>query len=363
MVSWPERDPSFVRLRRDRDPSGAEALAARTPRVGLRGVLADLNRTARRVRFPGLLGRAVDSAYAWDAVDTADPRWWPQGITTSADAADTDLASRRIVLTSWYSKKIAEVTHGSRISVLDLETLRYRHVLLVAPSYRDGVLTLNPLRVHAGGIAWCGDYLHVAATGRGFATCHLDDIVRIPDHLGAGDQNRIEATEQQVAGFGHRYLLPVREWHRGETVGEGEKLRYSFLSTAHGVDGPSLIAGEYGRGTQSTRVARYALEPGSWELRTDAEQNAHPVALHDLGIQRMQGVTITDDDWYVTTSNGPLWPGTVHAGRAGALRARHLVTPIGPEDVVHWPEHDELWSVTEHPYRRWVFSMRRDWFS
>lgn len=362
MVSWPELDPTFLRLRREADATGVEALAARTPRVGIRGVLDDLNRTARPVRFPRLLGRAVDTAYRWDDVDNADPRWWPQGITTSADAAEPDLAARRIVLISWYSKKIAEGTHGSRITVLDLDTLRYRHILLVAPSYRDGRLTLAPLKVHAGGIAWCGRYLHVAATGRGFATCHLDDVLRIPDQLGASDLARLEATDQEVASFGHRYLLPVREWHRGETVGEGAKLRYSFLSTAHGAGGPSLIAGEYGRGDQSTRVARYALEPGSWDLRADADGSAHPVALHDLGQQRMQGVAIADDDWYVTTSNGPFWPGTVHAGRAGALRARHLATPIGPEDIVYWPGHDELWSVTEHPYRRWVFSMRRGWF-
>lgn len=361
-MGWPELDPSFLRLRREVDPSGVDALTALTHRVGLPGVLADLNRDAHRVRMPRLRGRAVHEAYAWDAFDNADPRWWPQGITTSADAADAELAGRRIVLASWYSKKIAEGTHGSRITVLDLDARRYRHVLLVAPTYRDGDLRLAPLKVHAGGIAWCGRYLHVAATGRGFATCHLDDIVRIPDEVGLTDRTRLGASRAGVASFGHRYVLPVREWHRGETVGDGARLRYSFLSTAHGPGGPSLIAGEYGRGTQSTRVARYALEPGTWDLRTDAAGVAHPVALHEVGLQRMQGVAVAGDDWYVTTSNGPVWPGTVHAGRPGTLRARHLATPIGPEDIVHWPGREELWSVSEHPWRRWVFGMRRDWF-
>jgi hypothetical protein len=36
--------------------------------------------------------------------------------------------------------------------------------------------------------------------------------------------------------------------------------------------------------------------------------------------------------------------------------------PIGPEDISYWPSTDLLWSLTEHPGRRWFFSMRRGWF-
>jgi hypothetical protein len=39
-----------------------------------------------------------------------------------------------------------------------------------------------------------------------------------------------------------------------------------------------------------------------------------------------------------------------------------MATPMGPEDLSWWPSTDELWSVTEHPDRRWVFCMKRDWF-
>ena len=37
-----------------------------------------------------------------------------------------------------------------------------------------------PLRIHAGGIVWHGPYLHVAATTKGFFTCRLDDLFRVP---------------------------------------------------------------------------------------------------------------------------------------------------------------------------------------
>jgi hypothetical protein len=35
---------------------------------------------------------------------------------------------------------------------------------------------------------------------------------------------------------------------------------------------------------------------------------------------------------------------------------------MGPEDIAYWPSTDELWSVSEWPRRRWIFSMKRSWF-
>ena len=60
--------------------------------VGVDAVLADLNRKASRTFLlgRGRLGRAVDWGFAWDREDRRDERWWPQGVTTSADASDTD---------------------------------------------------------------------------------------------------------------------------------------------------------------------------------------------------------------------------------------------------------------------------------
>ena len=83
---------------------------------------------------------------------------------------------------TWYAKDLGEGGQGSRITFVDRETRRYRHVLLVVPRLaEDGSLQVLPLRVHAGGVVWCGDYLHVAATARGFMTFRLDDLMRLPD--------------------------------------------------------------------------------------------------------------------------------------------------------------------------------------
>src|SRR6476659_744457 len=64
-------------------------------RVGVDAVLDDLNRRGMRGFAPG---RAVSWSMTWDRADRRTPQWWPQGISTSADASDTEeIAGRRIV--------------------------------------------------------------------------------------------------------------------------------------------------------------------------------------------------------------------------------------------------------------------------
>ncbi len=330
--------------------------------AGVDAVLNDLDRQGRRSR--GFFGRAVDQAFTWDAHDRATRRWWPQGITTSADASDTeDIGGRRVLAITWYSKPTDGVTHGSRITFLDLDTLRYRHVLLVVPRLdRDGQLELAPLKVHAGGIVWWGPYLHIAATSRGIMTCRVDDILRIPDRLGRPQVSRLAASASEVASFGYRYVLPLRFTHRASTARGHEKLRYSFLSLDRSQQPPELICGEYGRGDQSTRVAHFELDRDTSLPRTSPEGWADPIRLEETGVRAMQGVAVARGRHHLTVSHGPVLPGSMVVGHPGAFRRRWLATPIGPEDISYWPSTDRLWSVTEYPHLRWIVSMRRSWF-
>ena len=325
-----------------------DALAARLGgRVGLDDVLDDLDRQGRRSLFRA---RAVRRAYTFDAADRRDPRWWPQGVTTSADASDEEeIAGRRIVAVAWYAKELPgdEAKQGSRITFFDLGTRRYRHVLLVKPVLEDGVADIEPLTVHAGGIVWFGPYLHVAATAKGFHTCRLDDLLRVSD--------------DEVAAYGYRYVLPVRFSYRAET-GEGhERLRYSFMSLDKAASPPDLLAGEYGRGDTTRRLARFPLDPDSLLLATEDDGISRPSML-DEGVGQMQGAVVAQGGYYVTVSKGPRTFGSVYTGRPGAFKQHRWATPMGPEDIAYWPSTDELWSVSEHPRRRWIFSMRRGWF-
>lgn len=339
-------------------------------RVGLNGVLSDLNRRAAVAPVPASAARW---GFRWDEEDVHSRRWWPQGITTSADRDDSEeYDGRRIVLASWYSKDLDGVHKGARVSVVDLtdpERPRYRHVLLVdAVTGDDGTVDVRPLRVHAGGIVWRGEHLHVAGTARGISTFRLDDVIRVGTH---GDPDRLAVGS---GSFGYRYLLPARFTYDAFTDEGHERMRYSFLSLGRGTTaGPGaldresgagtaadrLLAGEYGRRGRTTRLVDFALDPATGLLRVSEEGHARPLSLPAHGLEGMQGATAVGDRWYVTTSAGRYLRGSLYVGRPGAFHRRARVLPVGVEDLAYWPSRDELWSLSEYPGHRFVFAMDR----
>ncbi|WP_310528301.1 hypothetical protein [Nocardioides sp.] len=331
--------------------------------VGLDGLLGDLKYRARRSRIPArLLGRAVSDAYTWDSYDQRDERWYPQGISTSADASDTeDIDGRKLLVTTWYSSGKDGVKRGSRVTFLDLETLKYRHVLLVNPVFDDeGTLKLRPMNIHAGGIVWAGPYLHIAATRRGFVTARVDDIMRVAEEDSHPDELGVDG--QRVSSYGHRYVLPVRFTYKAFTDDGHQQLRYSFVSMDRRSDPPALIAGEYNPGTAPNRLARYPLDPTTWQLATGDDGFSRPLEVDEGGVVRMQGAALAAGRYHVTVSHGPWMPGSIYAGSSGHLRPKRFALPMGPEDLAYWPSTDRLWSLTEHPRRRWIVSMKRSAF-
>lgn len=281
-----------------------DAVAARHGgRCGPAPVLAALDRRLRRSVAPGLRVRA---AWTWDRADRRDPRWWPQGVAVSPDG--------RHLAVSWYAK-----AGGSRLSFLDLAARRYRHVPLLLPTATGD---LEPLRIHAGGLAWEGDWLHVAATARGFWSARLDDLIRTPDG----------------------YVLPVRRPWRARTEGDDVPLRFSFLALDRAAAAPTLVVGEYGSATATRRSFRIDL--------TAEHQDLVPV---EHGVVRAQGLVAPGTGrQLVATSHGPWRPGSLWTGAPGRLREHRWALPMGPEDLDTDPVTGELWGVTEHPRRRWV---------
>jgi hypothetical protein len=350
-----------VRLVRTADRAQqVDALAeAFEGRVGVAGVLADLSRDARPVQVPG---RAASWGFRWDDEDENSRWWWPQGITSSAHAFPTNLRDgRRVVLTSAYAKQVGNVHMGSRISVVDVTDrgrVRYRHVLLVEATVDgDGAVGLGPVKIHAGGIVWHGEHLHVAATARGMVTFRLDDIIAAPvqdvrSRLDRGGAVRIDT-------FGYRYVLPVRFGYEAETSRGAERLRYSFLSLDSGTRPAELLAGEYGRGGMTTRLVHFPIDPDTSLPGIGGGQEVTPLRWSAQGLAAMQGATVVDDTYYVTTSAGRHRRGSLWVGVPGAFRRHRRALPVGPEDLTFWPETDELWSLSEHPGRRFVFAMDR----
>lgn len=321
-------------------------------RVGLRGVLADLNRVGTHVDVPG---EAPIAGMAWQQDDQNTKRWFPQGITTSADAYGADptggmFEGRSVVMASWYCHGwLGGLLLGSRISVIDWrddEPPRYRHILLVEPRrFLRFFHRLRPVRVHAGGIVWYGKHLFVAGSSAGIRVFRLDDIVRV--------RNRFRTK-------GYRYALAQFSFFAAEHDSDDRAMTYSFMSLDRAGEEDHLVAGEYGRKGGSHRLIRYPIDRATELLRTDDLGRAMPSGLHDRQVARMQGAVIAGGTWAITSSNGEDNPGDLWVGTPGEFVRHRGVLPTGPEDITYLPQRHQLWSLTEWPGRRWVYAMDGD---
>ena len=339
-------EPVDLHVRRDGESTAAiDVLAGLVGgRAGLEAVLADLDRRGRRTVAPGLLARGV---FTWDRTDRTTKQWMPQGITFSAAGEPGRRRDDRrdLVLTTWYAKDIGDGRPASRISMVDLSTRRYRHVLLMTARLRDGAPVMEPLHTHAGGAVWAGPWLFVASTLQGLHVCHLDDILRMPD-------------DAPFTTYGYRYVLPVRFRYTAPAKGDG-RLRYSFVSLDRSTTPPHVVVGEYNRGDVAKRLAHFELDPESGLLAGEDDSVCRPVTVDDGGVAQVQGAARADGRYHLTVSHGPWVPGSVYVGSPGAWHHHKWAVPMGPEDLAYWPQRDELWSLTEHPHRRWVFRVKR----
>jgi hypothetical protein len=333
-----------------------QALTARLPRVGLDGVLADLDREGEPCDVPGA---AAGRGFTWAPVDRDDPSWTPQGLAVARGG--------EVLLVAWYARRrLGVVTQGSRVTVVDRrdpERVRYRHILLVTPRRLPGGPTLGRVGVHAGGIAVVGDLLYVADTLGGVRVFRLGDVVAVPRRRvdgvlpwpGAGTRTLGRRLTGGYTALGHDHVLPELMRVRLGLRAGLRRLRWSFLSVGE-LDGlPCLVAGEYGRKGTAPRLAVYALDTASGLPVTGPDGRCVPVAVHEHQPHRMQGAAVHGSTWYVTASSGEGNPGDLYVGAPGRWHRHRGVLPTGPEDVDWARPGEELWSLTEWPGRRWVF--------
>ena len=97
-------------------------------------------------------------------------------------------------------------------------------------------------------------------------------------------------------------------------------------------------------------------------LETGEDGYSRPIGSTTAASVRMQGAAIVEGRYHVTVSHGPWKPGSVYVGTPGDFVEHRWAMPMGPEDIAYWPSTDRFWSVSEHPRRRWVFSMKRSRF-
>jgi len=210
-----------------------------------------------------------------------------------------------VVLVSWYSR----ATGVARLSCADVATGRYRHLRLTTAA-------LEPVRSHAGGLAWCEDRLYVCDTKAGLRVFDLAGIVRT---AAAGDE---------------RYAVPEVARYRPA----GGKLRFSFASVDEAAGG--LLVGEYTDREPGARLVRWPLAPGGMlaqEAATAAWVTAHA---------NLQGAAALPGRLVLAESRGARLPGRLHVVPYDDT-SRVERWAVGGEDIAVAGE--ALLSLSEHP--------------
>ncbi|HEX5597996.1 MAG TPA: hypothetical protein VFX61_18570 [Micromonosporaceae bacterium] len=334
------------------------ALDARLPKASVAAVVDDGNRSATSCT-PNAANRVA--AFCWNSGDNNVAYWWPQGVTSSADAYDAAVyEGKTVILVSWYDDGSDGIDRGVRVSFVNYASPSaptYRHVLLVEPYTRsDGRPSFRPINIHAGGIFWYGHYLYVASTNLGFRVFDVRHIWRTSTTDGAAIGWQSDGTYQ---AYGYKYVLPQAFTYSHSTAGGYSKLRFSFASLDRTSAPDSVIVGEYGYPGTGTRLVRFEIDYTNRMLKTSSDGYARAVQAYDVSVTSMQGATAINGKYYLSTSDGDANRGDLATFRPGGSVVMHYDTlPIGPEDVSYWGPKGQLWSVTEYPGSRSVFAIR-----
>lgn len=184
------------------------ALDGVLPAASVPAVLDSANRSATTSGCDPAADHQV-AAFCWEVGDNTTKDWYPQGISSTADAYGSGTYEGRTALfVSWYYNGTG-TNKGVRMSFVDYENPaapRYRHVLLVQPHTDSaGRPDFRPVTVHAGGIFGYGHYLYVADTWGGFRAFDLRHIWRVS----TGDKSKVgRQADGTYHAFNYRYVLP-----------------------------------------------------------------------------------------------------------------------------------------------------------
>ncbi|MDX6739498.1 hypothetical protein [Actinocorallia sp. A-T 12471] len=342
-------EPYTLRRRTGELAEGAARLAEDLAAVSVAELLSGANRTAVRqgatTAFNGMRPGPVDW-FTFEDRDDDTRDWHPQGLTSACDAGRDEPA----FIASWYWKpEVDTEERGVRLTFLDPQTAKYRHVLCVVGK-TDG--SYAPVDIHSGGIAWYGDLLYVADTTRGLRVFDLRrilDLRSVQDDV--GDHTRFGRKQGKYHAYGYRFLLPQSDCWKLATTG----VRCSFASVDRSTAPARLISGECGDAQGG--VGRLAC----WNLAEDGslthdEGVAVPSAAYLAPDCKIQGAVSHKARWYLSQAGtGAVRGRLIEAEPDGDPEVRDY--PYGPEDLTVWRAREQLWSLTEFPRRRAIYGV------
>ncbi|MGW2284781.1 hypothetical protein [Streptomyces phaeochromogenes] len=339
-------------------------------------------------------------AWCWSAAHSDDDtgRWWPQGMssTGTADGGDGAIQGKHVTAVAWhyktYTRDAAADKDGCRtnnllkLSFIDRDTAKYRHVLLAEPtSTSSSASNFKFVAGHAGGIVWYGNYIYVTDTSNGIRVFDINKLAKV-DTYGSG-VSTYGISGGKSSACGYPYVLPqVHYYKQASTPPSGgcsddavdgtpdaDSLCYSWLSLDKTGGSPfKLVTGEWFGAANGGRVVRYQLNPsGSATYPGLLNMSGGKTVIEDAyaasryrGLQG--GMTWTDDqgvlnfDFHKGCATKPAvfshtWVGDTRAPTA--CTGNNLSTgnwAVGtPQALSYWPklgttQVDELWGLTEH---------------
>ncbi|PWW73263.1 hypothetical protein C7212DRAFT_359401 [Tuber magnatum] len=327
------------------------------PKASVLEVLAATNHdmVALDVLGLGMSYRATRWENSASFNDFGTTSWYPQGISTSADAYDVGTyEGKRVTLVSWYDNRDvpAAENKGVRIAFVDRDKSpdAYRYVLLVEPYSNAGTADFRSVKVHAGGIAWYGNSLYIVDTDNGFRVFDLTQIWKVETGDGIG--------RKAGGGFSaanYAYVLPQsRTYTPADPPSPG--IRFSFVSLDRTTTPDSLVVGEYQPAsfTGPRRFVRWSIDYTNRQLITNSAGVATATWAYQVNIDRMQGANSVNGKFYISRSNGGSngdiisWvPGNLANIAGGAL-------PEGPEDMSYDKTTGTMYTLTEAVNGRYI---------
>jgi hypothetical protein len=320
-------------------------------------VLDSANRSASACD-PGATNQLA--AFCWQSGDNTTEDWYPQGITSTADAYDNgQYEGRTAMIASWYYHG-SGTDKGSRVSFVDYSNPsapKYRHVLLVEPyTNASGQPDFRAVTVHAGGIFTYGYYLYVADTWGGFRAFDLRHIWQVK----TGDESKIgRQSDGSYQAFNYAYALPQAQNFTASTTNGTAALRYSAASLDRTSTPDSVVVPEYNADGTGTRVVRFPIDYTDRKFEESADGYTHATEAYQVGIKSMQGATAVNGTFQVSASAGSSTRGSLWTFTATSGPTPHAsYFPAGNEDLSYRGPQRQLWTLTEHPGKRSVVAVK-----
>jgi hypothetical protein len=186
-------------------------------------------------------------AWCWSSVhaDDTTPRWWPQGLssTGTADGGDGAIQDKRVTAVAWHYKTFKTNLAGDvesndkcptnnllKLSFIDRDTKKYRHVPLVEPT--ESGADFKFVTGHGGGIVWYANHIYVTDTSNGIRVFDINKLGKVDTYgYGLNSYGFDSAGKSSACGYpyvrksgGSPYKLVTGEWF-GDVPG-GRVVRY-----------------------------------------------------------------------------------------------------------------------------------------